>query len=238
MKIATLAIPDRIGTLSPCKKEMLLCFGALAGRMGGDDRLAGHRPGQDPLCPQQGLDPRPAGRLVLRHRAPAAIDAPAGHRRDSLRSRIRPGPRRGHFRRLLDLRPNLDRPRRRQESRRQSRPGPPRRLSGRGRLLGPRQRPAGGICLAVVRLSPVPNLPARDGGRRGLGDWDSPSTTSSPCRPTFPPHVVAIASTGIFIGGSLWSWCCWRFGTIWPAYVSHAIVDVAIFAIGYHILLG
>lgn len=54
----------------------------------------------------------------------------------------------------------------------------------------------------------------------------------------FSPLVTAIASTGIFIGGSLWSWCCWRFGTIWPAYVSHAIVDVAIFAIGYHILFG
>ncbi len=52
----------------------------------------------------------------------------------------------------------------------------------------------------------------------------------------FPPHVVAIASTGIFIGGSLWSWCYWKFGTVWPGYVSHAIVDVAVFAIGYHIL--
>lgn len=28
----------------------------------------------------------------------------------------------------------------------------------------------------------------------------------------------------------------WRFGTLWPAYVTHAIVDTAIFALGYHIL--
>jgi membrane protease YdiL (CAAX protease family) len=54
----------------------------------------------------------------------------------------------------------------------------------------------------------------------------------------FPPHVVAIASCGIFIGGSVWSWCYWKFGTIWPGYVSHAIVDAAVFAIGYHIIFG
>jgi len=45
-----------------------------------------------------------------------------------------------------------------------------------GRLLGPRQRPAGGICLAVVVFASS-DLPARDGGRRGLGDWIHP-----------PPH--------------------------------------------------
>ncbi|NLH15760.1 MAG: CPBP family intramembrane metalloprotease [Phycisphaerae bacterium] len=52
----------------------------------------------------------------------------------------------------------------------------------------------------------------------------------------FPPHVVTIAALGIFIGGVIWSWCYWRFGTIWPGYLSHAIVDVAVFSIGYCIL--
>lgn len=48
--------------------------------------------------------------------------------------------------------------------------------------------------------------------------------------------LVAIASFGIFIGGALWSWCYLRYRSIWPAYLSHAIVDLAIFAIGYHLI--
>ena len=48
--------------------------------------------------------------------------------------------------------------------------------------------------------------------------------------------VVVIASTGIFIGGALWSWCYMRYKSVWPGYVSHAIVDIAVFAIGYHLI--
>ena len=48
--------------------------------------------------------------------------------------------------------------------------------------------------------------------------------------------LVAIASLGIFIGGALWSWCYFRYQSIWPGYVSHAIVDIAVFAIGYHLI--
>ena len=51
-------------------------------------------------------------------------------------------------------------------------------------------------------------------------------------------HVVAMAATGIFIGGAIWSWCYVRFKSIWPGYISHAIVDFAVFAIGWHILFG
>lgn len=48
--------------------------------------------------------------------------------------------------------------------------------------------------------------------------------------------VVTIASVGIFIGGAVWSWCYVRYRSIWPGYVSHAIVDVAVFAIGYFLI--
>ncbi len=45
--------------------------------------------------------------------------------------------------------------------------------------------------------------------------------------------LVLIASIGIFIGGAAWSACYNRYRSIWPGYLSHAIVDLAVFAIGY-----
>ncbi|MHC5061548.1 MAG: CPBP family intramembrane glutamic endopeptidase [Planctomycetota bacterium] len=45
--------------------------------------------------------------------------------------------------------------------------------------------------------------------------------------------LVLIASAGIFIGAAAWSWCYNRYRSIWPGYISHAIVDLAVFAIGY-----
>lgn len=50
------------------------------------------------------------------------------------------------------------------------------------------------------------------------------------------PWVVALAAVGIFIGGAAWSWCYVRYRSIWPGYVSHAMVDVAVFGVGYHLL--
>jgi membrane protease YdiL (CAAX protease family) len=60
-------------------------------------------------------------------------------------------------------------------------------------------------------------------------------------------HVIALAaqfnwaitllgSLGVFIGGAIWSWLYLRYRSIWPGYVSHAIVDVAIFVIGYRLI--
>ena len=45
--------------------------------------------------------------------------------------------------------------------------------------------------------------------------------------------LVSIASIGIFIAGVMWSWCYNKYHSIWPGYLSHAIVDVPVFAIGY-----
>ena len=52
----------------------------------------------------------------------------------------------------------------------------------------------------------------------------------------FDTPVVIIGSAGVFVGGIVWSWCYVRYASIWPGYVSHAIVDVAVFAVGWHLL--
>ena len=52
----------------------------------------------------------------------------------------------------------------------------------------------------------------------------------------FPPVIVWLAALGVFTGGVIWSWSYLRFGSIWPAYISHALVDIAIFGIGYWLL--
>ena len=54
----------------------------------------------------------------------------------------------------------------------------------------------------------------------------------------FDVIVVAAGAFGIFIGGAVWSWCYIRYESIWPGYLSHAVVDLAVFGIGYHILFG
>jgi uncharacterized protein len=48
--------------------------------------------------------------------------------------------------------------------------------------------------------------------------------------------TTLIASTGVFIGGCTWSWCYLRYRSIWPGYVSHLIVDAAVFVVGWWIL--
>jgi membrane protease YdiL (CAAX protease family) len=50
--------------------------------------------------------------------------------------------------------------------------------------------------------------------------------------------ITLLASLGVFIGGTAWSWLYLRYRSIWPGYVSHAIVDVAIFVIGYGLIFG
>ncbi len=48
-----------------------------------------------------------------------------------------------------------------------------------------------------------------------------------------PPLMTLLACTGIFVGGLFWSWLYRRAGSLWPAYVSHAIVDIAVMVVGY-----
>jgi membrane protease YdiL (CAAX protease family) len=52
----------------------------------------------------------------------------------------------------------------------------------------------------------------------------------------FSPLVAAICSFFIFIGGVWWSWMYVRYKTIWPGWLSHALVDVAVFGTGYYLI--
>jgi len=54
----------------------------------------------------------------------------------------------------------------------------------------------------------------------------------------FGAAAVAVCAAGVFIGGVIWSWMVVRYRSIWPGYVSHAIVDVCIFGIGAWLLFG
>lgn len=47
-----------------------------------------------------------------------------------------------------------------------------------------------------------------------------------------------LGSTGVFIGGAAWSWCYLRFRSVWPGYVSHLIVDAAVFSVGWYLIFG
>jgi membrane protease YdiL (CAAX protease family) len=45
--------------------------------------------------------------------------------------------------------------------------------------------------------------------------------------------LTLVCSFFIFIGGTWWSWMFLRYKTIWPGWVSHALVDIAVFGYGY-----
>ena len=50
--------------------------------------------------------------------------------------------------------------------------------------------------------------------------------------------ITLLGSTGVFIGGAVWSWCYLKYKSIWPGYISHIIVDAAIFVIGWLLIFG
>jgi uncharacterized protein len=52
----------------------------------------------------------------------------------------------------------------------------------------------------------------------------------------FPWTLTILGSLGVFCGGAMWSWLYLRYRSIWPCYVSHAIVDLPIFILGYHLI--
>ncbi len=54
----------------------------------------------------------------------------------------------------------------------------------------------------------------------------------------FGAKFAAVASIGVFTAGCLWSLFFARYRSIWPGWVSHALVDAALLAIGWHLLFG
>lgn len=54
----------------------------------------------------------------------------------------------------------------------------------------------------------------------------------------FDWRVTTLGCLGVFVGGLLWSWLFARYRSLWAPYISHAIVDVAVFAIGAVLLFG
>lgn len=53
-----------------------------------------------------------------------------------------------------------------------------------------------------------------------------------------PWHLNALASTGVFLGGVIWAALYSRYRSIWPGWISHALADIAIFALGWVLLFG
>ena len=51
-----------------------------------------------------------------------------------------------------------------------------------------------------------------------------------------PWHLNLLASLGVMAGGLLWSLCYYRYQSLWPGYIAHVGADIAVFAIGYHLL--
>ena len=52
------------------------------------------------------------------------------------------------------------------------------------------------------------------------------------------PLGNALASLGVFIGGVIFSWIYVQYRSVWVAWVAHAIADVAIFSIAWHMIVG
>ena len=50
--------------------------------------------------------------------------------------------------------------------------------------------------------------------------------------------VTILAGMFIAFGGALWSWMFLRYKTIWPGWLSHALVDIAVFGVGYVLIFG
>lgn len=50
--------------------------------------------------------------------------------------------------------------------------------------------------------------------------------------------LAVVCSLGVFLAGAVWSMMYMRYQSVWPGYLSHAIVDLAIFGLGAAMLYG
>lgn len=54
----------------------------------------------------------------------------------------------------------------------------------------------------------------------------------------FDLRMTVVASIGVFVGGAIWSGLYLRYRSVWPGYISHALVDIPIFVIGWRLIFG
>jgi hypothetical protein len=54
----------------------------------------------------------------------------------------------------------------------------------------------------------------------------------------FDWRVTLLGATGVFLGGTTWSWLYLRWRNIYAAYVSHVCADLAVFSVGWHIVFA
>ena len=40
------------------------------------------------------------------------------------------------------------------------------------------------------------------------------------------------------LGGAVWAWIYHRSGSVWPCWLSHALVDVGVMAVGFDMVFG
>jgi membrane protease YdiL (CAAX protease family) len=52
------------------------------------------------------------------------------------------------------------------------------------------------------------------------------------------PTLTVLGSAGVFLGGAVWSAMYLRFRSVWPSWISHVIVDIAVFAVGWRVLFA
>ena len=52
------------------------------------------------------------------------------------------------------------------------------------------------------------------------------------------PAHVALGSLAVLAAGVCWAWLYVRYASIWPAWISHVVVDVAVFLIGWQLLFS
>mgnify|MGYP001791908432 CR=1 FL=1 len=50
--------------------------------------------------------------------------------------------------------------------------------------------------------------------------------------------VTVLGSIGVFVAGAVWSGCYLRYQSLWVCYISHALADLAIAIVAWHILFG
>ena len=43
---------------------------------------------------------------------------------------------------------------------------------------------------------------------------------------------------GVMLGGAVWAWIYHRSGSVWPCWLSHALVDVGVMAVGFDMVFG